>query len=203
MGGPTLIGQLQTKARPHRSRGQATIWHQPQMAGNIRLSLFPSLLCAHQPQPQPRSPISLSPLAGHTQHLRNSSIHSAILVQRHFTTITPSKFFETYTVKMSAPTTKTFGKATREVPAAANKASKWYPAEDEAVHKKVRFEKRRFEAKLRWLRMEEYDERSYATRRRYWETIWQHKQRASYFEIRNNRGQNWICSEAQLLTFIL
>lgn len=100
---------------------------------------FPAVL--HQPQHQAQQPLSLSPLAGHTQHLRNSSLHSAILAQRHFTTTTPDKFFETYTVKMSAPTTKTFGKATREVPAAANKASKWYPAEDESVHKKVRFER--------------------------------------------------------------
>jgi large subunit ribosomal protein L6e len=33
---------------------------------------------------------------------------------------------------------KTFGKSTREVPAASQKASKWYPAEDDAQHKKVR-----------------------------------------------------------------
>ena len=38
---------------------------------------------------------------------------------------------------MSAPQQKTFGKSTREVPSAAQKASKWYPAEDEAQHKKV------------------------------------------------------------------
>ncbi|TVY82387.1 60S ribosomal protein L6-B [Lachnellula suecica] len=33
---------------------------------------------------------------------------------------------------------KTFGKSTREVPHHSNKAKKWYPAEDEAVAKKVR-----------------------------------------------------------------
>jgi len=35
-------------------------------------------------------------------------------------------------------TTKTFGKSTREVPSASEKASKWYPAVDEAKPKKVR-----------------------------------------------------------------
>jgi large subunit ribosomal protein L6e len=35
-------------------------------------------------------------------------------------------------------TTKTFGKSTREVPSASEKASKWYPATDEAQPKKVR-----------------------------------------------------------------
>lgn len=40
---------------------------------------------------------------------------------------------------MSAATTqKTFGSGTRDVPAAANKASKWYPAEDTPIHKKAR-----------------------------------------------------------------
>lgn len=39
---------------------------------------------------------------------------------------------------MSAkPTTKTFGKSTREVPAPADKAKKWYPADDESDPKKV------------------------------------------------------------------
>ncbi|ELR08477.1 hypothetical protein VC83_01235 [Pseudogymnoascus destructans] len=33
---------------------------------------------------------------------------------------------------------KTFGKSTREIPHHSQKASKWYPAEDEAQHKKVR-----------------------------------------------------------------
>jgi large subunit ribosomal protein L6e len=32
---------------------------------------------------------------------------------------------------------KTFGKSTREVPHHTEKAKKWYPAEDEAVPKKV------------------------------------------------------------------
>jgi large subunit ribosomal protein L6e len=32
---------------------------------------------------------------------------------------------------------KTFGKSTREVPAAGQKAQKWYPAEDDAQPKKV------------------------------------------------------------------
>jgi hypothetical protein len=32
---------------------------------------------------------------------------------------------------------KTFGKSTREVPHHSQKAKKWYPAEDEAVAKKV------------------------------------------------------------------
>ncbi|KAF7560717.1 hypothetical protein G7046_g3428 [Stylonectria norvegica] len=36
------------------------------------------------------------------------------------------------------PTTKTFGKSTREVPAAADKAKKWYPADDDSAPKKVR-----------------------------------------------------------------
>jgi hypothetical protein len=41
-------------------------------------------------------------------------------------------------VKMSATTQKkTFGKSTREVPHHSQKAKKWYPAEDEAVPKKV------------------------------------------------------------------
>jgi large subunit ribosomal protein L6e len=39
---------------------------------------------------------------------------------------------------MSA-TQKTFGKSTREVPHHTQKAKKWYPAEDEAVPKKVGF----------------------------------------------------------------
>ena len=48
-------------------------------------------------------------------------------------------------VKMSATLEansqkKTFGKSTREVPHHSQKASKWYPAEDEAQHKKVRLE---------------------------------------------------------------
>ena len=40
---------------------------------------------------------------------------------------------------MSAPTTKTFGKSTRSVPHATEKAQKWYPAEDEAKPRKVRW----------------------------------------------------------------
>ncbi|XDG06552.1 hypothetical protein ABKA04_006167 [Annulohypoxylon sp. FPYF3050] len=39
---------------------------------------------------------------------------------------------------MSQPTTKTFGKSTREVPHPSQKAQKWYPAEDEAKPKTVR-----------------------------------------------------------------
>jgi large subunit ribosomal protein L6e len=39
---------------------------------------------------------------------------------------------------MSAPTTKKFGKATREVPAADQKAQKWYPHDDDNEAKKVR-----------------------------------------------------------------
>ncbi|KKP04752.1 50S ribosomal protein L6e [Trichoderma harzianum] len=40
---------------------------------------------------------------------------------------------------MSAkPTTKQFGKSTREVPASADQAKKWYPADDESAPKKVR-----------------------------------------------------------------
>ncbi|KAF5967487.1 hypothetical protein J7337_000872 [Fusarium musae] len=40
---------------------------------------------------------------------------------------------------MSAkPTSKTFGKSTREVPASSEKAKKWYPADDDAENKKVR-----------------------------------------------------------------
>ncbi|PCD45492.1 hypothetical protein AU210_000926 [Fusarium oxysporum f. sp. radicis-cucumerinum] len=39
---------------------------------------------------------------------------------------------------MSAkPTSKTFGKSTREVPASSEKAKKWYPADDDAENKKV------------------------------------------------------------------
>lgn len=39
---------------------------------------------------------------------------------------------------MSAkPTTKTFGKSTRVVPATADKAQKWYNADDETDPKKV------------------------------------------------------------------
>jgi len=38
----------------------------------------------------------------------------------------------------AAPTTKTFGKSTRTVPAASEKAQKWYPAEDEAKPRQVR-----------------------------------------------------------------
>jgi hypothetical protein len=40
---------------------------------------------------------------------------------------------------MSAkPTSKTFGKSTREVPASSEKAKKWYPADDDAENEKVR-----------------------------------------------------------------
>jgi large subunit ribosomal protein L6e len=40
---------------------------------------------------------------------------------------------------MSAkPTTKTFGKSTREVPASTEKAKKWYPADDEKEPKQIR-----------------------------------------------------------------
>jgi len=39
---------------------------------------------------------------------------------------------------MSAkPTSKTFGKSTRDVVAAEDKAKKWYPADDDAESKKV------------------------------------------------------------------
>lgn len=39
---------------------------------------------------------------------------------------------------MSAkPTTQQFGKSTREVPASADKAKKWYPADDDSAPKKV------------------------------------------------------------------
>lgn len=39
---------------------------------------------------------------------------------------------------MSAqPTSKKFGKSTREVPASADKAKKWYPADDNSESKKV------------------------------------------------------------------
>lgn len=39
---------------------------------------------------------------------------------------------------MSAkPTTKKFGKSTREVPASSEKAKKWYPADDDSESKKV------------------------------------------------------------------
>jgi large subunit ribosomal protein L6e len=39
---------------------------------------------------------------------------------------------------MSAkPTTKQFGKSTREVPASADQAKKWYPADDDSAPKKV------------------------------------------------------------------
>lgn len=41
---------------------------------------------------------------------------------------------------MSAkPTTKKFGKSTREVPAPSAKAQKWYPADDENEAKQVSF----------------------------------------------------------------
>lgn len=41
---------------------------------------------------------------------------------------------------MSAkPTSKTFGKSTRDVVAAEDKAKKWYPADDDAESKKVSF----------------------------------------------------------------
>ncbi|KAK7952476.1 60S ribosomal protein eL6 [Apiospora aurea] len=39
---------------------------------------------------------------------------------------------------MSAPTSKQFGKSTREVPHHSQKAQKWYPADDEAQPKSVR-----------------------------------------------------------------
>ncbi|KAG5958997.1 hypothetical protein E4U57_001010 [Claviceps arundinis] len=40
---------------------------------------------------------------------------------------------------MSAkPTTKQFGKSSRDVPASSEKAQKWYPAEDDSAPKKVR-----------------------------------------------------------------
>ncbi|EHL02401.1 putative 60S ribosomal protein L6-B [Glarea lozoyensis 74030] len=42
------------------------------------------------------------------------------------------------TLEATANQKKTFGKSTREVPHHSQKASKWYPAEDEAQHKKVR-----------------------------------------------------------------
>ena len=38
----------------------------------------------------------------------------------------------------AAPTSKKFGKSTREVPHHSEKAQKWYPADDEAAPKKVR-----------------------------------------------------------------
>jgi len=38
----------------------------------------------------------------------------------------------------AAPTTKTFGKSTRTIPATSEKAQKWYPVEDEAKPRKVR-----------------------------------------------------------------
>lgn len=39
---------------------------------------------------------------------------------------------------MSAkPTTKQFGKSSRDVPASSEKAQKWYPAEDDSAPKKV------------------------------------------------------------------
>lgn len=38
---------------------------------------------------------------------------------------------------MSAPTSKKFGKSTREVPHHSQKAQKWYPADDEAQPKAV------------------------------------------------------------------
>jgi hypothetical protein len=43
------------------------------------------------------------------------------------------------TLEATRPTgqKKTFGKSTREVPHHSQKAKKWYPAEDEAVAKKV------------------------------------------------------------------
>jgi large subunit ribosomal protein L6e len=41
----------------------------------------------------------------------------------------------------SKPATKTFGKSTREVPAASEKAKKWYNAEDDLENKKVSFSK--------------------------------------------------------------
>ncbi len=37
------------------------------------------------------------------------------------------------------PTSKKFGKSTREVPAAADKAKKWYNADDESEPKQVSF----------------------------------------------------------------
>ncbi|KAF3012389.1 hypothetical protein G7054_g1008 [Neopestalotiopsis clavispora] len=39
---------------------------------------------------------------------------------------------------MSAPTSKTFGKSTREVPHHSEKAQKWYPADDETKPRTVR-----------------------------------------------------------------
>ncbi|KAM7188846.1 Ribosomal protein L6e domain containing protein [Rhypophila sp. PSN 637] len=38
----------------------------------------------------------------------------------------------------AAPATKTFGKSTRTIPAASEKAQKWYPTEDEAKPRQVR-----------------------------------------------------------------
>lgn len=45
---------------------------------------------------------------------------------------------------MSAPetTTKTFGSGQRNIPVASAKASKWYPAEDTPIPKKVCLESR-------------------------------------------------------------
>ncbi|TVY50149.1 60S ribosomal protein [Lachnellula occidentalis] len=51
----------------------------------------------------------------------------------------PPTTIDSVLVKMSTTTqSKTFGKSTREVPHHSQKAKKWYPAEDEAVPKKVR-----------------------------------------------------------------
>lgn len=51
----------------------------------------------------------------------------------------PITLASTRRVTMSAkPTSKTFGKSTREVPASSEKAKKWYPADDDAENKKVR-----------------------------------------------------------------
>lgn len=49
-------------------------------------------------------------------------------------TLTTSQESVTMSTK---PTTKTFGKSTREVPAPSEKAKKWYSAEDDAESKKV------------------------------------------------------------------
>ncbi|KAI9827531.1 MAG: hypothetical protein M1832_004881 [Thelocarpon impressellum] len=42
------------------------------------------------------------------------------------------------TLEATRPTKKKFGKSEREIPHHTQKAKKWYPAEDEAIHKKVR-----------------------------------------------------------------
>ncbi|KAJ3524244.1 hypothetical protein NM208_g12135 [Fusarium decemcellulare] len=86
--------------------------------------------------------VQLAAASGSTYHFpmriptfRAHQQHQSVFLSFHTQPKSPSQ----ERVTMSAqPTSKTFGKSTREVPAPSEKAKKWYPADDEPESKKVR-----------------------------------------------------------------